>query len=191
MPSEEPELVLDRRDDRRKPMRAHPRDVRIQNAQKSKRVMLGAAAGVVVVVAIGVVAVWATRSRVSVEPDVEPPAPVVVMTPTIGSNGVMLAIRTGGWDIRNVHESTFSDTSQTTMMAEKDRFKATVTIYECGSDALATAILKDTEQPSESVIFGRTVVRVSPGPSSSPSGVQPLTSMLFEFRGMLDEKGLL
>ncbi len=190
-PSEEPELLLDRRDDRRQPMRAHPRDVRIQKDQKSKRVLLGAAAALAVVVAIGVVAVWAIRSEDSVQPDVETPASLVVLTPTIGANGVMLAMRTGGWDVRNVHESTFSDTSQTTMMVEKDRFKATVTIYECGSDALATAILKDTEQPSESVIFGRTVVRVSPGPSSSPSGVQPLTSMLFAFRGMLEDKGQL
>ena len=139
---------------------------------------------------LGFVAVWATRSSAPVKQVAEPAAPIE-LAPSITADGVMLAMQTAGWDIRNIDESSFSDTSQTTMMAEKDRLKATVTIYECDSVLLATAILKDTHQPSESVIFGRTVVRVSPGPSSSLSGVQPLTSMLFAFRGMLEDKGKL
>lgn len=189
---QEPELLLDRPPQRRRPTQAHPRDLRLENTQQFKRFLVIATAVFVGVVLLGFVGVFTLRVTDSVEPPpVEPSEPVEILGLTLGADGVMLAMRTGGWSIRNVDESSFSDTSQTTMMAEKDRLKATVTIYECESNALAMALLKDTQQPSESVLFGRTVVRVSPGPSSSPSGVQPLTSMLFEFRGMLEAKGQL
>jgi serine/threonine protein kinase len=185
-----PVLAFDHRNERRKTRGRHPVEIKRERSEKSKKVLIAGALVVLGLVLVGFVGVWATRSSKS-EVQVGPPTAVAVQSPSITADGVMLSMQTAGWNIRNIDESSFSDTSQTTMMAEKDRLKATVTIYECDSDLLANAILKDTQQPSESVLFGRTVVRVSPGPSSSPSGVQPLTSMLFAFRGMLEEKGKL
>lgn len=125
------------------------------------------------------------------EPETASAPQTMNVLPRVATEGIVLAIRTAGWEVRNFDESSYDDVAQTSFMAEKDRRKAAVTVYECETDHLAGALLKDTELPSEAVQFGRTIVRVSPGPSNEGNGVQQLTAMLFAFRGMMEEQGKL
>lgn len=122
------------------------------------------------------------------------PVPMVTAQPVdnskmIAASGLMLAMKTAGWRLSKFDEATYAGVHQTTFMASKDNLRSTVAIYETDSAHMANALAKDTSQPSEAVIFGRTVVRVSPGPSSASNGVPALTSMLFTFRGMLEDRG--
>lgn len=159
---------------------------------RGNRLPLWAAGGVAAVVVVAGAYIFVSRGGDSAAGDRDATSSSAQATlPLIGSQGIVMAMRTAGWDTRNFEESTFEDVFQMSFMAEKDNRKAAVTIYECQSDQLAGALLRDTELPSEAVQYGRTIVRVSPGPSNEGNGVQHVTAMLFEFRGMLQKQGKL
>lgn len=128
--------------------------------------------------------------------DAEQAAPVDVTAdlPLIPTERILTGMRSAGWlTSGKVEESDFGSTKQTSaMMASvKSDKAASVIIYECATDDLARQLIDGTRPPTEVVAFGRTVVKIAPGPSSQPSGVSELTQMLFTYQGMMRDKGML
>lgn len=128
--------------------------------------------------------------------DAEQAAPVDVTAdlPLIPTERILAGMRSAGWlTSGQVEESDFGSTKQTSaMMASvKSDKAASVIVYECATDDLARQLIDGTRPPTEVVAFGRTVVKIAPGPSSQPNGVSELTQMLFTYQGMMRDKGML
>lgn len=114
--------------------------------------------------------------------------------PLIPTEKIISAMRAAGWlTSGKINRTELGATVQTSMIVDYTRKEmvANVVIYECESDQLADEISSSTDSTSEVVRFGRTVVKVSTGPSNKVSGVATLTEMLFTFRQMMQKKGLL
>ncbi len=114
--------------------------------------------------------------------------------PLVPTEKLIAALRTAGWlTSGKIQTANLGGTTQTSMIVDYTRKEmvANVVIYECESDQLASELATATDSGAEVVKFGRTVVRISPGPSNKISGVTQVTQVLFTFRQMMQKKGLL
>ena len=122
----------------------------------------------------------------SVTTPTESPKP---QPPLVPADTLLLAAKAANWQVGKVSVDDLGDVMRHTAMVMKEDQVASITIYECADVEVAIALLNDTQSNEEAVAFGRTLIRIAPGPSSKKSGVQKLTAMYFTFRSMMEKKG--
>lgn len=109
-------------------------------------------------------------------------------TPTLDADTLGKGMVAAGWKVGPASVDTMDEVTQTNVLASKDGMAATVTIYESKTWDWANTLLLDTEPPAQGISFGRTVVRVAPGPTDVQNGVADLMTVLADFKKAAREK---
>lgn len=109
-------------------------------------------------------------------------------TPTLPADTIIKGMVASGWRVGAPSVDKMDDVKQTNVLAEKDKTAATVTIYESRTWEWAEELKLTTEPPAQAVSFGRTIVRVTPGPPNKSNGVVELKQSLDEFKQQAREK---
>lgn len=103
-------------------------------------------------------------------------------TPTVKVDTLSAGMVAHGWRVGDPSVTAIDELTQTNLLATKGESAAAVTIYESKTWDLANKMLLETELPAKAVSFGRTIVRISPGPVERVSGVQELYNAMSEFK---------
>ena len=109
-------------------------------------------------------------------------------TPTLDSDTIIKGLIASGWRVSSTSSDKMDEVVQTNLLAEKDRSAASVAIYESGTWEWAEKLESTTEPPAHVVSFGRTIVRISPGPDSKSNGTVALRTSLTELKAQAREK---
>lgn len=133
----------------------------------------------------------ANDPKTAEQPTVVAPKPPVVAeaddgrgdgTPTLDVETLSRGMVAAGWRVGDPSVTTIDEVTQTNLLATKGESAAAVTIYESKTWDWANQVLLETEAPARPVSFGRTIVRISPGPPERGNGVVDLFDALSEFK---------
>lgn len=103
-------------------------------------------------------------------------------TPTLDADTLSKGMVAAGWKVGPASTSTLDEVKQTNVLASKGDMASTVAIYESKTWDWANTLLLETEPPAQGISFGRTVVRISPGPAAQQNGVLDLMGALADFK---------
>ena len=91
--------------------------------------------------------------------------------PTLDADTVTKGLVAAGWRTGEPSVDTMDEVTQSNLLVHRGEAAASITIYESKTWDWANKLLLDTEDPAQAISFGRTVVRVSPGPPDKNNGV--------------------
>ena len=109
-------------------------------------------------------------------------------TPTLTADTIAKGMVASGWRVSGASVDKMDDVVQTNVLAEKEKLAATVTIYESRTWEMSEELKLATEPPAQAIGFGRTIVRIAPGPESKANGVLELKEAMTEFKAQAREK---
>ncbi len=109
-------------------------------------------------------------------------------SPTLPADTLIKGMVASGWRIGKRETTKMDEVLQTSVLAEKEGSATSVVIYESDTWKWADEFKLGTEPPAQAVSFGRTVIRLSSGPSNKSNGVASMKGDLEAFKQQAMER---
>lgn len=102
--------------------------------------------------------------------------------PTLDVDTLAKGMVASGWRTGSRSVNTMDDVVQTSFMVTRENLAASITVYESKSWEWVDQFKGQTEPPNQAMSFGKTVVKIGPGPAEKANGVLELMADLRGFR---------
>jgi serine/threonine-protein kinase len=103
------------------------------------------------------------------------------------SEGIVRAIRAGGWSVERTRDSTaLKNVHQQSYRVRRDGIQLELEVVTTKSMAIAQKVFEDTRPPVEAVVFDNKVVRVFPSPKSAMASAE-LVRLLRRYHDLVAE----
>lgn len=108
--------------------------------------------------------------------------------PSLDAETISKGLVASGWRIGDKSTDTMDEVTQTNALATSGEMATSITIYESRTWDWADQLYDDTEAPAKAVRFGRTIVRLAPGPDYKANGVVQAQDALIALRNQARDR---